>query len=356
MVVSGPTAPGRTTSRRGPRDHRFHRLRIARVVRETADARSFVVDVPPELRSAFAYRAGQFCTFRVTVDGRAHLRCYSMSSSPATDPELQVTVKRVARGVVSNWVIDTLRAGDVVEATVPAGVFCLEPGDRDVLAFAAGSGITPVISLVKTALATSSRRVRLLYANQDWEAVIFRSDLDALVDRYPDRLEVIHRLDAEHGFVDAATVRAFATGHAGDDVYLCGPTPFMDVVEQSLLAAGVESARIHVERFSPAELPADDSGDGAAPSRVTVEIGGRVDTTSHHPGTTILQAARQMGLAAPSSCESGTCATCMARLVEGAVEMRANNALTDDEVAQGWVLTCQSVPTTPTVRVVYGYE
>jgi 3-ketosteroid 9alpha-monooxygenase subunit B len=334
------------------RDHAFHRLRIARVVDETADAKSFVLDVPPELEAAFAYRAGQFVTHRLSIDGQAHLRCYSMSSSPDVGDQFQVSVKRVPGGVVSNWMIDELEAGDVIETTCPAGVFCLPPGDGDVVAFAGGSGITPVFSIVKTALATSTRRVHLLYANRDRDSVIFAGELDRLVERYPDRLAVTHRLDVEDGFADAEAVRPFAGIAADAEYFVCGPAPFMDIVEGALLDGDVDERRIHIERFIPAE-PAPTEVDEGTTCRVTIELGGRTDSVEHHPGATILQTARQMGMAAPFSCESGSCATCMARLVDGAVQMYVNNALTDDEVEEGWVLTCQSIPTTPSVHVVY---
>ena len=169
----------------GARDHHFHPLRIQRIVAETDDARSYVLDVPDELRDAFAYDAGQFCTFRVLVDGEPQLRCYSMSSAPGVDPDLQVTVKRVPDGRVSNWMHDRLAEGDEIEVTLPAGVFCLEPGEGDLVLFAAGSGVTPVFSLVKTALATTRRRVHLFYANRDRESTIFAAALDALAEAHP---------------------------------------------------------------------------------------------------------------------------------------------------------------------------
>jgi 3-ketosteroid 9alpha-monooxygenase subunit B len=210
---------------------------------------------------------------------------------------------------------------------------------------------------VKTALVTTSRRVRLLYANRDRDSVIFAAELDALAERHSDRLEIVHRYDVEHGFVDDAAIAAFLGGATGGDHYLCGPGPFMDIVETTLLGLDVDAARIHVERFTPAEVPpAEPSEPTTTPSRVTVDLDGRVETIDHHPGTTVLQAARQMGLSPPFSCESGTCATCMARLVEGEVTMYVNDALTDDEVTDGWILTCQSVPTTPTIHVIYGYD
>src|SRR5438270_4801378 len=192
------------------RDHAFHPLRIGRVVHETDDASSFVLDVPPELEGAFAYRAGQFVTHRVRIDGQSYLRSYSMSSSPDVDEEFQVTVKRVAGGVVSNWMIDSLRPGDVIETTCPAGVFCLGADNADVGALAGGSGVTPVFSIVKTALATTSRPVHLLYANRDRESCIFAAEFDRLAEQYTGRLDVAHHLDAEHGFIDGDTVGPFA--------------------------------------------------------------------------------------------------------------------------------------------------
>jgi 3-ketosteroid 9alpha-monooxygenase subunit B len=351
MRTAAPTAQVRAAGR----DHRFHPLRIARIVRETADTRSFVLEVPPELQSAFAYEAGQFCTFRAWIEGRPYLRCYSMSSSPAVDDELQVTVKRVPGGVVSNWMNDALAPGDVIETSCPAGVFCPSPSDDDLAAFSAGSGITPVLSIVKTTLATTSRRVRLLYANRDRDAIIFAPDLDRLVEQYPGRLEVVHHLDVEHGFVDADAVGALATIAADVEYFICGPEPFMDIVESTLLGFDVDAWRVHIERFTPAEpTPLMEAPNGApTSSSVTIEHDGRSDTVDHRPGTTVLQTARQMGMAPPFSCESGSCATCMAKVVEGDVTMYVNNALTDDEIAEGWVLTCQAVPATPSVHVVY---
>ncbi|HZQ86320.1 MAG TPA: ferredoxin--NADP reductase [Acidimicrobiales bacterium] len=349
-------------------DHGFHQLHVREVVRETADANSFVLDIPPELAEAFRYRAGQFVTFRVHREGATYLRCYSMSSCPEVDDELKVTVKRVPGGVVSNWLNDAIGAGDVVEVTRPAGVFLLPPGDGDVVAFAGGSGITPVLSIIKQALATTTRRVRLLYANRDRDSIIFAAELEALNDHYRDRLEVVHRLDVEHGFVDDASAREFVGDDEAAEYFICGPGPFMDIAEQAVLAEGGDAGRIHIERFTmvpagrgPSGVPGGVSEGRSpertnvtdTPARITIELTGQTATADHYPGTTILQTARQMGMAPPFSCESGSCATCMARLVEGEVSMFVNNALTDDEVAEGLILTCQSVPTTAAVHVVY---
>ena len=159
------------------REHGYHSLRIARVVTETHDASSFVLDVPAELAETFRYRPGQFCTFRVHIDRDEHLRSYSMSSAPETDGALTVTVKRVAGGLVSNWLLDNLAEGDLVEATKPAGVFCPQESERPVLGFCGGSGITPVMSIAKHVLSATRRPVRLLYANRDRDSVIFDAAL-----------------------------------------------------------------------------------------------------------------------------------------------------------------------------------
>ncbi len=350
--------------------HGFHRLRIARVVEETTEACSLVLDVPPALRERFEYAAGQFCTLRIPVDGVALHRCYSMSTAPAVDPELALTVKRVPGGSVSNWINDRIRAGDEVDVTAPAGTFRLTDGDGAIAAFAAGSGITPVISLIKEALATTRRRVHLFYANRDAGSTIFRDELASLADGHGDRLVVEHHLDVERGFADVEELGGVVRRATPfTDAYVCGPEPFMDVVESALAPAVASDPdlRVHIERFTPADAPPEADagpsdgansaeGDDAAAPVLTITVEDRTEVTQHHPGTTVLQAARQAGLAPPSSCEAGSCATCMARVHEGAVTMQVNDALTDEEVAEGWILTCQSIPTTPTLRVVFGYD
>jgi ferredoxin-NADP reductase len=342
------------------RDHGFHQARIIRLIQETADTRTYVLDVP------FGYRAGQFLTFRVC----GTLRSYSMSSCPSTDAWLATTVKRVPGGLVSNWMHEHLDVGSVVEVTVPAGVFCLRNDDGPggpggpLVAFAGGSGITPIMSLTKSALATTDRRLRILAANRDADSVIFRAQLDSLALRYPGRLHVRHHLDVESGFVTADEVREFAGTDADADFYLCGPEPFMDLVQRALLAHGASPEQILIERFGDAAPTAGASGssdaDGAAASgggseggTITIVLDRQRRSVPRHAGETLLQSARRAGLTPPFSCEAGNCATCIAKVTEGEVKMRVNNALDDDEVAEGWVLTCQSEPVTPNVTVVY---
>ena len=341
-----------------PPRHHYEALGVKRVIAETDDSVSLVFDVPPAVADDFAYEAGQFVTLRVVIDGETHHRSYSMSSAPAVDDELQVTVKRVPGGVVSNWVCDTLAAGDVVDVSTPTGRFVLTEGDEDVVAFAGGSGITPIFSIIKEALHTTPRRISLLLANRDRPSAIFGDALDALAGDFPDRLVVDHHEDVASGFVGPDDVARAAQRLDRAAFYICGPTGFMDIVEHTLLGDGVDPARIHIERFTPAAPAAEpttpepvDAADDAI--SVTITVGNRTETVAQRGSSTVLESARWAGLGAPSSCEAGHCATCMAQVVEGRVEMRKNDVLTPEEVADGWVLTCQSVPVTPVVRVVY---
>jgi 3-ketosteroid 9alpha-monooxygenase subunit B len=332
--------------------HEYHRLAVADVVDETADTRSFVLEIPPELEQTFAYTAGQFCTFRATIDGESVVRCYSMSSSPDTGDRFTTTVKRVPDGRMSNWMIDTLAAGDTIDVLRPSGLFVLRDTDVPIVAYAGGSGITPVLSIIKSALATTDRRITLVYANRSADAVIFAEELDCLRAEFGDRLAVHHHLDSERGFLDAADCAAFARGDAHADFYICGPGPYMDTVEAGLATLGVTRSQLFIERFVlPEPAPAD--VEESACESVVIRLAGQETSTRYQAGDTILETARRGGLSPPFSCESGNCATCMAHLDEGLVTMRVNNALTPDEVDTGWVLTCQSLPTSREVVVDY---
>jgi 3-ketosteroid 9alpha-monooxygenase subunit B len=344
------------------RDHGYHSLRIARVLSETHDASSFVLDVPEDLAETFRYRPGQFCTFRVHIDGDEQLRSYSMSSAPGLDGDLTVTVKRVTGGLVSNWFLDHLREGDHMEVTKPAGVFCPQESGRPLLGLCGGSGITPVMSITKSVLAGTQRAVRLLYANRDQDSVIFDDALTALCDRLPERLDIRRHFDSDQGFLTTEAITEFVGTQFDADCYVCGPGPFMDLVESTLLGLGVTQDRIFVERFLVEQQEKTDAlidkaagaGDAkAVPDQVTVLLGGKTVVVRYQPGDTLLETARRGGLRPPFSCEAGNCATCMAFLKEGSVRMRANNALTPEEVEEGWVLTCQSLPFGEAVSVEY---
>ncbi len=325
----------------------YHALSVARVIEETADARSFVLDVPAELAPRFAYQAGQFLTFRVPWEGGSLLRCYSLASCPVTERTFKVTVKRVDEGRVSNWFHDRVGPGSTLEVLPPAGRFVLRDAEAPLLLFGGGSGITPVISLVKSALATTRRRIRLVYANRDRPSIIFEDELDALARGHPERLEVVHHLDEERGFLDAAGAAAHARGLETAHCYVCGPGPFMEVVEEALAKVGASPDQVFIERFESPEgseapaaaLAGPEAGD--APSEILVHLDGRTHRVPYTPGQSILRAALDAGLDAPFACEEGYCGSCAATRVEGEVEMATNDVFNEAEVAEGWILTCQ---------------
>lgn len=332
----------------------FAPLRVKRVVRETSDAVSLVLDVPRHCSGRFRYQAGQFLTLRVNLDGQELRRCYSMSSAPVEE-ELRITVKRDPGGLVSNWLNDTVAEGVEIHAAPPEGRFLLRDTDSEIVAFAGGSGITPIMSLIRTALATSARSIRLFYANRDRGSVIFADDLARLVEHNADRLALTHHYDDDSGVVSPAAIESFVAGAGDADFYICGPGPFMDTVEGALATTGAPRDRVHLERFQVAQVPvgADASGAQAATEEVVIELDRKTTTVPYRSGNTLLQTARTAGLRAPASCETGSCGTCMAQVVSGSARMLNNDALDDDEVADGWVLTCQSLPTSRSVHVVY---
>jgi 3-ketosteroid 9alpha-monooxygenase subunit B len=328
--------------------HVFQRATVTRIIKETADTRSFVL-TPHE--QPFSYRAGQFCTFRVTVDGRELCRSYSMSSAPETDTEVMTTVKRVHGGRVSNWMVDNVAEGDELTMTRAAGTFCLSPTSIPLLAFAGGSGVTPILSLAKSALAITDRSVRILCADRDRASIIFEAVMNDLVERYPGRLSVNRHIDAEQGLLDPDAVGTFVGGDTAADCYVCGPEGFMTVVRSAL----PDGARVLIEDFDaspPAKEPASDGvrgtdrADGAeVAGTVTIHLERKKVSVPQVAGETLLESARRAGLAPPFSC--------LARLTEGSATMRTNDVLEDDEIAEGYILTCQGIPDSPTVTVHY---
>ncbi|MDE3735398.1 ferredoxin--NADP reductase [Pseudomonas resinovorans] len=325
----------------------FH-LEVAEVIAETHDSRSLVLRIPAGLEERFRYKAGQYLGFRVMLGGKRLTRCYSMSSSPDCDALPKVTIKRVEGGRVSNWFNDQVGPGDLLEVLPPAGHFHLRPGEHDLVLFGGGSGITPVFSILKSALKTTRRRIKLVYANRDEASVIFRDELKALAKAHVEQLEVVHVLDSVQGFLSEGEVHQLVRGHAGAEFYICGPGPFMDTVERALLARGEARERIHVERFvSPpdadlqAVMPVPAS---AAVEELLVELDGQLSPVTVQPGETLLQSMRNAGLDAPYSCEEGFCGACMCKVEEGEVVLSRNDILSPAELAEGWTLACQGRP------------
>ncbi|HTO54158.1 MAG TPA: ferredoxin--NADP reductase [Myxococcota bacterium] len=331
--------------------HSFHSLRIADVVQETHDARSFSFEVPPALAELFRYAPGQFLTFEVPFEGMRLHRCYSLCSAPECDSLPKVTVKRVERGRVSNWFNDTLARGHALDVKPPEGLFTLrrEEAERPIVMFGGGSGITPLFSLIKSALTSTRRALKLVYANRDRSSIIFEKELEAWRARFPERLTVHHHLDAERGFMHAANVKDAFAGLEYADFYICGPGPYMDVVEAALEERRVGGGHVFIERFvsptDPDRAPADDA-EAPAPRSAVTQFKCTLDKRSYDipvkPNESLLAAARRAGLEPSFSCEEGYCGSCMAQLRSGKVQMRVHDALTAKDLAKGWILACQA--------------
>jgi 3-ketosteroid 9alpha-monooxygenase subunit B len=339
--LEGDASGVKNAEEKGPYWH----LRVAEVIEETEDSRSIVFEIPPEQVERFAYTAGQFLTFRIEVDGHRLVRCYSLASAPGIDPAPKVTIKRVVEGRVSNWMNENVAKGDVLEVMPPNGEFCLREIATPIVFFGGGSGITPIISIVKVALETTDRPLKLVYANRNDASIIFKDELAGLVARHSGRLEIVHRLDDVDGFVDAELVVHEVGDRSDADFYICGPGPFMDVVEQGLARLAISEAQIFIERFEAAEpSPVSVPLDSTSGTTVTIKLDGVETEVSVGDGETILAAARRAGLEPPFACEEAYCGCCMAKVVEGTVDMLMNDGGIDQrQVDQGWVLTCQGI-------------
>jgi ring-1,2-phenylacetyl-CoA epoxidase subunit PaaE len=351
----------------------FHALRVAEIVPETNEANSIRFEIPPELRDKFAFKAGQHLTLRATLNGEEVRRNYSLCTAPDSDDWL-VTVKRIGGGLFSNWVGDELKAGDTIDVMAPHGSFTTEfapTNKRHLVGIAGGSGITPVMSLVRSLLKYEPEsRFTLLYGNRDSSAVIFLEALAGLKDKYLGRLEIYHFLDAEEQDIalfngmlnrerlEEAVEHLVPDSSEVDGWFICGPGPMMDAAEGALLDQNIAKDRIHIERFTADRPPGAVSREiaelqtKAEGVSVAVTLDGRTRKVPFTAGN-ILDSARASGLPAPFACKAGVCATCRAKVTKGKVEMAARYGLTDEEVAAGYVLTCQSVPLGDGVAVDY---
>jgi ring-1,2-phenylacetyl-CoA epoxidase subunit PaaE len=343
----------------------FHILTIAEMVPETAEAHSIRFAIPEELRETFKFKPGQHLTLKAEIAGEEIRRNYSLCVAPQDD-QVMVTVKRIAGGAFSNWANDNLKPGMALEVMAPHGSFTWDfaaGAANHYVGFAGGSGITPVMSLLKAALLTEpDSRFTLFYGNRDSSSVIFLEALAQLKNRFMDRLQVHHFLAEEaeefalfNGMLDRAKCdEILASLIDPADVaafFICGPGPMMDAAEEALKARGVASDLIHLERFTAGRPSAALEAQMLALTReaagltMLVTLDGRKRRIAFDAAAgNILDSARAAGLPAPFACKAGVCATCRARVVSGEVEMAARYGLTDEEVAAGYVLTCQSVP------------
>ena len=358
------------------------KLDVVEVVRETADACSLVFR-PHE---PVTYASGQFLTLAVPSTRTGTVaRCYSLSSAPHETDLLQVTVKRTVDGYASNWINDHIQPGDVVTALPPSGIFTPADLDHDFLLFAGGSGITPVISIAKSALAQGSGQVVLVYANRDEQSVIFRERLCELAQEHPDRFVVIHWLESVQGLPTAEHMRAIAAHFPSYDAFVCGPGPFMKGTVAALKELGFPRERRHQEKFvslggnpfgdhaddisgeiAAAEgMTEEDAEDGPgdvstvgpvreAPAAVSGDLDGEdFDLEGWAPDQVLLDFLLSKGVGAPYSCREGNCSACACIVLEGEVQMKHNEVLDDDDLADGIRLACQSLPVSDTVRITY---
>jgi len=331
----------------------FHRLEVSAVIRETPECSSFELSVPADLQEAYRYKAGQHLTFEIPLEHVTVTRCYSLSSCPELGEPLKIGVKRVPGGRVSNWLNDNLKVGASIMASVPEGRFVLDPTTRSgapLFLFAGGSGIAPIISLLKSAIIATKRSITLLYANQDRDSVIYGGELDRLEAEHPERLVIHRHFDAERGYLRSTDLRALLHHTDISEFYVCGPEAFMELVETTLAEMGVHEELVYIERFvSPAdpdriEADASEVASLEAPESFSLWLGGRSRTVPYLQGKTLLQSAQAAGLNPAHSCESGFCGSCMCAVKTGKVQMRTHEALSERDVGRGVALLCQSFP------------
>ncbi len=347
-----------------------YKLRVVDVIEETGDARSIVLEVPDDARAEFDYKPGQFLTVAVPSDRTGTVaRCYSLASTPYETDLLKFTVKRTVEGYGSNWINDNLRAGSHLTVLPPSGIFTPASLDADLLLFAGGSGITPVISIAKSALAKGSGTVVLLYANRDESSVIFAQELTELAQKHPDRFVVVHWLESVQGLPTMEHMRAFARHFTSYDAFVCGPGPFMQGVVSALKELEFPRERRHQEKFislggnpfgdEVEDLGVDEDEDAAAPTRSgPASLSGDLDGKGFAfddwaPDRKLLDFLIDKGLDAPYSCREGNCSACACRVLEGEVTMLHNEVLDDEDLADGIRLACQSLPVSDTVRISY---
>lgn len=353
---------------------RFHRLRIADLKRETRDAVSIAFDLPGELRELYAFEPGQYLTLRTRLDDEEVRRSYSICSGPM-DGELRIAVKQVDGGAFSTWANTELHAGDELDVMTPTGRFGIAPAPGEArihVGFAAGSGITPILSIVRGVLAREPlSRFFLFYGNRAAREMLFREQLEELKDRFLGRLSVFHVLSQEeqdipilNGRLDGEKVRVLlrhmVPAEQVDHIFVCGPTGMSEEIETTLREMGVPEERVHIERFvsalggKPRPKVVPSAAEAEAAHRVAdLIVDGNRRQVKVAEGEAILDAALRAGLDLPYACKGGMCSTCRAKVVEGTVEMEVNYSLEPWETKAGFVLTCQARPTSEHVVIDY---
>lgn len=334
-------------------------LSVIDVIEESHDARSLVFAVSEEDRHRLAYRPGQFLTLRVPADeGQSVARCYSLASSPHTDAAPKVTIKRVPGGYGSNWLCDNVVTGDVLEVLPPSGLFTPADLDADLLLWAGGSGITPVMSILKSALTVGSGQVSLIYCNRDERSVIFADELRELVAIFPDRLTVIHWLGTVQGRPQERHLVSLARRFGVVESFVCGPAPFMSAVQAALYACGAPRKAVHLEVFRSLsgdpfvrETLSDTRGDNHDFALATVDLDGHQHSLRWPRKSTLVDVMVSAGIDVPYSCREGQCGSCAATVLRGEVDMPASDILEPEDLESGLILGCQATPVSDDIHI-----
>ncbi len=351
--------------------NQFHQLKVLAIEHPIKEAASISFDVPPHLYEAFNYHPGQHLIIKFVIQGEEVRRSYSLNSCPFKEEHLQVTVKRVKGGLVSNYVNGHLKVGDDLEVMIPQGRFYAdirEDAYKTYFLFAAGSGITPIISILQSVLVASpNSAVNLFYGNNNQDTIIFKNELEELKSQYPERLQIVHTLSdpkvwssweqwkGRKGRIDAESVEWFISNHPpvaqSTEYYICGPGAMNVSVRNTLLSLGIPKDLVHIEQFGGNIEEANTDIAAIDNAQLSATLSGQVYNLNIPKGKTILQTLKEANAQPPYSCESGVCATCIAKVTKGKAEMKVCMALEEEDIEKGMILTCQALPVTEEISI-----
>lgn len=335
--------------------NKFYSLKVKEIIRETKNTVSVIFDIPESLSIDFKYDAGQYLTLKLMINGEEVRRSYSISSYG--DELLKISCKMITGGKMSTYIFEQLGVGDEVDVMAPMGNFVVKNNDHDTVLFAAGSGITPIVSILKKMLMETNQRVQLYYGNRSDEEIIFKTELEGLRATYPDRLMVQHFLSSNGERIDAERTKNIVVGMNDEkhtcDYFICGPEGMIASVKSGLENSSINSDQIHIEYFgSPSNTEESIAVESLGDINDFIAI---IDGEEHaitlEVGESILDGANRIGIDPPFSCQSGVCTTCKCKVEQGEVEMENNFGLGEDEIEEGFILSCISKPKTAGVKV-----
>lgn len=354
-------------------DKQFYKLKVAAINKPIKEATCITFDVPSQFHEKFNYQSGQHLVIKFIVEGEEARRSYSLNSCPFKEEPLQVTVKRVKEGLVSNFVNDQLRVGDELEVMVPQGRFFAtidKEAYKTYFLFAAGSGITPIISILKSVLVASPfSMVHLFYGNANQDTIIFKKELETLQKQYTKRLNIVQTLSnpnvwstwnqwkGKTGRINGEAVETFITENPpiaqSTEYYICGPGAMNVDIQKTLLELGIPKNLIHIEQFGGKIDDANNAIEAVDNAQLIVKLNDETHQLTIPKGKTLLETMKAANIKAPYSCESGVCGTCTSKITKGKVEMKSCMALDEEEIEQGKILTCQSLPTSDVINIEY---